>query len=299
MSRRLVLAPMLAVIAVFHATSSHGAEPPPKVVTLLAAGAEPRAPLRYTPTVGAVERGRIVLRMSSRMEIGGVPVPLDLPPLALDVRVLPTAVGPNGDFRFAYEVTGIGTTPDGELDPAIAGELQGMVGLRADVHLSATGRRLGATYAVPDGAPPTLLDNLQRSLNDATAPLPDAPVGVGARWETRETVTENGVRLQRTTTTTLRALDDRRATLDVSVLPEAATQDLDLADLPAGTTARLERLTGRTVGTLVLDLGGVLPARAETNATLETTVSIAPASGPPAAMSMSMSVSTTLERLAP
>ncbi len=299
MSRRALLAPMLAVIAVLHVTSSRGAEPPPKVVTLLAAGAEPRAPLRYTPTVGAVERGRIVLRMSSRMEIGGMPVPLELPPLALDVRVLPTAVGPAGDFRFAYEVTGIGTTPDGELDPAIAGELRGMVGTRADVHLSATGRRLGATYAVPDGAPPTLLDNLQRSLHDATAPLPEAPVGIGARWETRETVTENGIRVQRTTTMTLRALDDRKASLDVSVLPEAATQELDLPDLPAATTARLERLTGRTVGTLVLDLRGILPARAETNATLETTVSIAPANGPAAPMSMATTVSTTLERLDP
>lgn len=286
------LAPLLlaATLAAGPATAAD------KPVKLLGAGSEPKAELRYTPDLGREERADVTLGLDTTMEIGGMPVPVQMPPVVMRVGTKVLGLEADG-VRYEYRVLDL-RIEDGAAR-ALEGELKGIVGTKATVVLTPTGHIRSAEYSVAPGAPPELLANLRRSMSDAGTPLPVQAVGVGARWQVRETIDSAGLPVDRTTTYTLRALDDRRATLDVAVTQTAEPRAIDDPNLPPGTVARLEKLDGSGAGTLVIDLDRLLPVRSAIDVQIDTRMSVSPPVGPAQPMSMRMKVTTRIVPVEP
>ena len=283
----------LLLAASFVVSAASAADKP---VKLLGAGSGPLTELRYTPELDRDELAEVTLALDSSVEIGGMQVPIQMPPVVM--RVGARVIGLD-ETRIRYEYRVLDLRIDDGAARALEGELKGIVGTKATVALSPTGHIQSAEYSVPASAPPELLQNLRRSMSDSGTPLPVEPVGIGARWQVDERIESAGLPVDRTTTYTLRALDGRRATLDVAVTQSAEPRTLDDPNLPAGTVARLEKLSGSGGGTLVVDLDRLLPIRSAIDVQVDTRMSIAPPVGPAQPMSMRMKVSTRIVPIEP
>ncbi len=99
--------------------------------------------------------------------------------------------------------------------------------------------------------------------------LPGAPVGIGAEWHFRETLSAGGVKIIQVSTMRLVGLDEDLAVIKVSSRQEAPSQPVPDPILP-GQTATLERYRGDGTGDLVVDRVTGVPLRGKftTSATM-------------------------------
>ena len=106
---------------------------------------------------------------------------------------------------------------------------------------------------------------MSQSFESMTAPLPDEPIGLGARWEVITRVANGGADLVQDATYTLKARDGDKASLGVVVVQLAARDTVQAPGLPPGVTA---------TGVEVPAKGG------EVTLTLTAAATAKPASGP-------------------
>ncbi len=92
------------------------------------------------------------------------------------------------------------------------------------------------------------------ALIDMVIPLPEQPIGVGARWELVRTVPRATTNVKQTIQYELIALHGDRLTVRVSGKRVGERQALDAAGLPLGTTAELFALRATIDGSLIVDL---------------------------------------------
>jgi hypothetical protein len=124
--------------------------------------------------------------------------------------------------------------------------------------LTETGRWKPDAYSPPDGTDDDLRDVLKLAHEDLGAaffPVPERPIGVGARWTVMRRFTSRTVQFRELTVYELLKLDDDRIEFDGLVSASAPPTQLDVATLPPGHTMELVRLStlGKVRGVLTLD----------------------------------------------
>lgn len=196
-------------------TSSRPPEPlgpsPKSSVKLLDPGREPRRALRYAFRTEQKELMSIELSMSIAVEGGGARSSTQLPPLEIAIAIDPQAVSPAGDLRFAWHVA---SAEVGVLDASTSPDVaQGWSAQLVPVaHLSGTasvssrgisqGLSLDAGSAGDAGMDQEMVAQVLQMVRDAAAPLPEEPVGPGARWQKVTTLdARNGQAIQNDTFT--------------------------------------------------------------------------------------------------
>lgn len=211
-------------------------EPRDVEVTLLEAGAEPRRTLRYAPGATAVRDLVATFHDSSTSLRDGEPAAVD-PGIGetLHLRASSSAEGEEVARRYVVDRTELTTAP------GISRRRLGMRREQLDAMTSLgfvlTDRGRGAAVGIetirrPDTGP--ILNTLVRSFAERVAtlvvPLPEEPVGPGARWQTSREVNVEGIRAQDVWTYRLEKIDgdslvvriDRvRAAEPQTVLPAA------------------------------------------------------------------------------
>ena len=235
----------------------------PPALEVLDPGAQPRRVLELRFVTGDSATAELASDLKIT-EVDG-PTVLDPPPVVQTVRFDIDAV--NGDEAdVAFEVQGVKIDdPAGTLDRAalfeLTAALDAMVGLKGTGTVDRRGQFTAFRYDVPDGfdidAADTL-DQLEQDVATMGVPLPEVPVGVGARWRARDTVEINGVRTEQVITYEISAIDGERVSYSAVVEQSSPTQDLPGRTLPAGTTARLLAATARGRLTGTLELGSVV-----------------------------------------
>lgn len=250
--------------------------------TLLDPGAEPRTELRLDLAPGTETTLAVTTDLAITQTGGdGRRQRLDSPPVTQWITYVVTDVGPDGaevdlEVVAAFaEAAGTGLAPEAvaALDDALAG----IVGTTGGATITDRGRVEGATFDVPDGAPGAVVDQLDAVEAQVAAlgpPLPTEAVGVGARWEATATTPLQGASIRTTTTYTLTSLDGGAVAYEAEIRLEADAQDLAIAGLDEGTTARLASTSGSGTATGVQQLGDLgleLTARTETDQEVELT----------------------------
>lgn len=241
-------------------TSAPTATTQPPALEVLDPGAEPRQVLRLR----FVEGDSATVDLASDLKIAAVdgPAAIDPPPIVQTVRFDVDRADVDR-AEVSFEVTGVtiddplGTLEAEELLQLTAA-LDAMVGLRGTGTIDRRGEFSSFTYDVPDGLDPAVTDALDQLEQDVTTmgvPLPEVPVGLGARWRARNTIEANGVRTEQVTTYEITAIDGDGVGYTAAVDQSSPPQDLPDRNLPAGTTARLLAATARgdLTGTLRLD----------------------------------------------
>jgi len=189
--------------------------PPSDGLELVTAGASnARKPLRYHLQKDA--KSPLELVMDLELAAGGRGG--KLPSLVMALEIAVEDVLPDGAAKVRTTVVGASARErEGSVVPASTmGSMTSMLeGMTFTATLSGDGALRDSKVEMTKPVPPTMqsqVGQLTQNLEQVAMRLPDVPLGVGAKWTTRKTVTQNGLDMVTLTTVEITAIDGDRVT---------------------------------------------------------------------------------------
>lgn len=205
--------------------------PPPSEVVLLEPGDGPRRILRFAYPDGAEASGTMEMHMAVSIRMGDAPdvPPTPMPTVVLEMDAGPLRRYPDGSvvYSYRYGAVEVRATDDPHQEAVAATSrrlLEPLVGMRGECGFSARGEILYVHSEIPedlDAQVAETMRNTEKAISQLMPPLPEQPVGVGAKWSTRSPVETAAIRFVQRTTYRLLSLDGDRIELDVTVEQEA------------------------------------------------------------------------------
>jgi hypothetical protein len=234
-------------------------------LTLLEAGREPRAALRYPSEPTPPTKMSLSLRLAMKMEMPGSPVPpVTMPGLRLLLDI--ASAEKDGKVRYQFTVADADLTSTDNAHPSLLAEMRkgvgSLVGASGQLMVDARGTRSDLTLALPSGIGQELgqfMNSAKLAIGQMVVPLPAEPVGPGAKWEAVEVVSQDGITVREKTYFELVALDGPRALIRTQTVQSADRQRAALPGLPDGVTAEVVSLRGSGAGEVELDLRRLVP----------------------------------------
>jgi hypothetical protein len=190
-----------------------GLDTPPSI-ELLEDGKAPRNELRarFEPAL----RQTLHVQTEWVMEIGVGPAHRAKAPVqAVTFEIETEARGPDstGTTRFVLRVAKVTVKPIEGARPHEVEEAEALRGLTGTFSVTASGIVRELDIPSPPNATGVtydMIDHIARSLRLASLPLPEQPVGAGAKWRVTEVIEERGVRTKQSSTYELLSVDGTR-----------------------------------------------------------------------------------------
>lgn len=249
------------------ADDSAGADKPSVEVVLLDPGSEPRQELRYKLEKGHKEQVAMTITMTMKMEMPGMPsTPISMPPMkmVMDLEIAEKLDDDKARYKFEVTETDILDAPD--VQPMVAktlkSEIGKVVGMKGSAVVDTRGFNTDATLEMPPGLNPQMsqmMDSTQQSMDQMSSPLPEEPVGVGAKWELNQNIEQNGINVKQKTTFELVELEGSTGKLKASIMQTAEPQT---AQMPGGVSAEVKSLNSSGEGEINFDLANLVPQKA-------------------------------------
>ena len=263
----LITAVMLVTTAsaVFGQTPEAPADQP--VVRLVEPGAEPRQELRYQFQVGHTETLTMDMGMRMSMSMAGQVMPeVALPTMRMAMTITTTEVTPDGLARFDFAMTSADVLDTPDADPMVVAQLNAsmaqIVGLSGWAQVDSRGYTLDGAINLPPDADPSLaqlMDSLEQSIHQMSAPLPAEPVGVGGSWEVTTSLDTGGFAVDQTAGYVMTALEGTTAAFNVTMNQVAGSQPMEMPGLPPGAVVNLDSLSSTGTGTMSVDFTSLVP----------------------------------------
>jgi hypothetical protein len=242
------------------------------VVKLIEPGAEPRKELRYALKTGTKESIDLIMGMQMKMNIPGMPMPATKVPkmkMTMSVEITDKVGDKEAKYHFAVTDAGVLDTPG--VDPMVATmtgtELKKVVGMKGTAIVDSRGFNRDSQLELPPGLNPQMkqmMEGTKQSMDQLSSPLPEEAVGVGAKWELIQTLTQNGITVKQKTLFELVSIDGDKGVLKAGVMQSADRQNAAMPNLPPGVKAELLSLNSTGDGEITFDLSGLLPHKAHT-----------------------------------
>lgn len=280
--------PLMAVVALcLHSSpgsaaqeSSAGDYPEPgapAIVKLTSPGKEPRAPLRYSPPVGATAAVSVTITSEGTMDMSAGRWKMPMTSLVAGVELGVKDVSAVGDV--VLDVGFVSLTVDRtnpRVDLAAAQQVEammaGLVPFRGVTTITNRGivtaneLKLGA-LAKP-GASSTIEDFVWL-VRQITPVLPEEPVGVGAKWESRQSMVRSDMTVFQRVEFEVTSVAGGVIKVKSSINQTAPKQPARVPNLKAGAT--IERYSAKGSYTSTLDLKSLSPV---VQGTTTTTISV-------------------------
>jgi hypothetical protein len=241
-------------------------------IRLLEAGGEPRARLRYGPAAQRSETLLVTTKTSVAMGTPDLPgEPMDLPGTAMRMKLSVIAVDPNGDITFRLELLSVDVEPAGqprEATEALQAATRKLAGTGGRGKLTNRGIVEQLSIEMPSGADPAtreLITEIDYAVRQIWEPLPEQPVGTGARWDVQTSSSLRGMKVDQVRRYTLRERGASASKLSFIVEQAAKPQPLQLPNAPPGARVRLEQLASAGDGEVTLDLSMLVPRASKLN----------------------------------
>jgi hypothetical protein len=205
----------------------------PSPVELLNPGANPRKPLRFNPAPATKQLGSMTLNMDMSIATAGTPAETSkIPGTALKFETTVTKIEPNGNIHYQFRYLDFDAVADPNLPPATTEKTRSQFNafikeLKGMVVVNNRGQTLSVNFVIPDNADPLLrqiFSQLSESIDQFSAPLPEAAIGVGAQWRVSKDAEILGMNLQQTAIYELVNFQDGVATLNVGVKQQVPAQ---------------------------------------------------------------------------
>lgn len=248
----------------------------PKVV-LLEKGKEPLAELKYELPTDAKETSTLKMEMSMGMNLGGgrqSQMTMPLVELVIAQTTAPKREA-SGDIAVASVFSSIGVIPAAGADERVTAEftkgLSSLKGMKITQVVTPKGRIRDAKMELAPGAPAqsaALAEQMQRSLDNVMAPLPDEAVGEGARWVVLMRL-NGGADILQWTTYRLKSKKGKVMELEALVSQLVASPEL----VAQGPDAAIQSFVSGGTGSTTMDLGHLSPDKG--NATVSSSMSVA------------------------
>lgn len=309
---RRVLSPLrsTAAVAAFLAVFTAGigraaAGPGPAsgtapTVVLLEPGKNPRAPLRYSLPASFKKKMGMTMGMGMDMVISGQSVNMRLPPMRIEMSL--SVIGKVGDreARCKFEVTRADLLPGGDkklegMRPQLVASLKKMVGTSGTMIMDDRGVVRDMQLSLPADLDPQTrqaMESTGQAMSQLSSPLPEEPVGVGARWQVDQLIETNGLKLKQKAVFQLVSIKGKKGKVKTTITQTADPQVANLPGLPAGFKADLLSHSGAGSGAGDLDLAQLVPASFTIGVKTDTSMKV---SGGGQEQSMQMKVDTTVK----
>jgi hypothetical protein len=163
-------------------------------------------------------------------------------------------------FRPAVALSEGGATPE---SVALENKINGALGVVTCVsHRSTAGALLDVSVSTESKADLKgihLVQSFEEVVRDLALPLPEIPVGVGAKWEVTQIRAAFGMRYQQTYRYELVELAGDRLRVRYDFSQDAPQQSLNMKDMPEEAKGALLSLQAKGEGEYVVDLGLAVP----------------------------------------
>ena len=264
-----LFAPVLAVVLAAPASAQ---SPVPAaavaegvVVTVVEAGAEPRAHLRYQLDQMGPQSMVMDMRSTMTMNMGFGSMTQAMPTIRTIMRISEVTPLAAGNARIAFALDSMEALPSQEVESMV---------MNADPSLA------------------ELLSSMEDSMNQMTIPFPEEPVGQGARWTVDMAIDSGGMSLSQTATYELRSRNDEQVELAVSMTQAAGAQTIEQPGMPS---VELTQYSGSGQGTTTVRFAEVVPtAEISIDVSTTTAMDMGEAMGGRIETSMQMRMDTTI-----
>lgn len=270
------------------------------LVQLLDPGVEPRQQLLIRPKEGSVEQIHMTTDVTTTIELPGMGAQTVLAPssnVVMEIKVVD--VEDDGDIRYTFRIQDVSVTDREGAMPGMSDSmllaLRPLVGTLGEVLVDPTGRPKDSSLTPSTTADPAMVDNMSRSMKNASAPLPLEAVGVGARWSLTQELDEQGIRVQQVATYELTGRKKDEITLRTTITQSAPAQSMTPPGLPPGTSATLSRMESKGEGSSTLRLDAIMPTEAAVSLALEMDMRIS-AEGQEMPMSTRLQMDNRIQR---
>jgi hypothetical protein len=241
-----------------------GASP---IVTVLDAGAEPRADLGYALSKGSAQKLSMGMDMTMGMKMGQQSMPpTTIPHMVVLLDMHTSDQSAAGEWKIDSKLTGLTIEAKGAADKPIADamrpQVEGLKGLGIAYWVNAKGQVHDTKIDVPAGLPSAaqqMIQGMNQSFEAMVVPLPKDAVGVGAKWQVVSRLGSSGADLLQSATYTLRSRTGSKATIEVALVQLAASDTIKVPGAPAGVSALVKSFSSGGSGKQQLDTHEVAP----------------------------------------
>jgi hypothetical protein len=192
-------------------------------VNLLDAGSGAKTELRYTPAVGTTQTLTTKVVMRSKMTMGDNEMPTPpMPTVTTTFQLTVKAVDAAGDISYEYKLIKADVVAADILTPpqlvdSMKSIYEPVVGKSGVIVVDSRGCQKGAGSVPPQGLKPDQVKALTEMLRSATLPLPEGPVGAGAKWEVKTTSSQDTLRTESKSTVQLASVSGDTISLTADV----------------------------------------------------------------------------------
>jgi hypothetical protein len=241
-----------------------GAQP---IVKLLDPGADPRADLSYALTKGSAQKMVMAMDMAVGVKAKGQTMPqTPMPRMTMTFDNTAADKNPAGEFKIDSRLTSATVDPNGgqqeQMARALRPQIEAMKGLGMVYWVNPKGHVRDVKLEVPAGVPPSaqqIMNGMSQSFESMVTPLPAEPVGVGARWQVVNRISNGGADILQSAIYTLKSRTGAKAVLDVALVQLAASDTIHTAQMPAGMSAKIKTFSSSGSGSTQVDTKSVAP----------------------------------------
>ncbi|MGQ9590555.1 MAG: hypothetical protein ACUVYA_09720 [Planctomycetota bacterium] len=300
---------VLLVLFSFAAAASYAAEPSPAapsapLVKVSDPGKGERRELRIRLAKGWKEAGVMVSRVEMATESSGIAAPPQkMPAPEVTVRAEVTDVTDDGDFTYTFRFSELELKEEEGVSPvaleAMKSQLESMKGLSGTATVTSRGIVRKADVSPPDSASLRVrqaVESAVQSLKTFSVPLPEEPVGVGAKWEVRQAIESRGLQVTQSTGFELLGMEGDELRLRLTLTSSGRSEVGKAAPALAGRGVSIVSVDLRGSGESVVRLDRVLPEKTELEVKGEYTTKME-IQGQARELSTRMEVSTSVRRL--
>lgn len=236
-------------------------------VKLLDPGAQPRTALRYKFQANRTEKMVMEMSMAMAMEIGDQKQPeTQVPTTRMTMTIDSKEVSPEGDLHYEFELVQVEVLPKPGTNPAMVNamkqQMRSMQGLSGSVTITSRGFIRDVEIKPPPGIDPQIrqsMDQVKQSMSQMSAPLPEEPVGKGARWQVTMPVETPAMKLTQIATYTLSEIQGDKVKFDITIKQSAPPQEIHTPGAAPGVKVLLESLKSSGKGTVEQQMTSLVP----------------------------------------
>jgi hypothetical protein len=217
------------------------------IVKLLEQGASPRQELRVVPAKGSKQSSLMTMKIDQTMIMSGRKLPTTpTPAIQFAIDVVITDVATNGDVTMNYEYPKFEIIDESNKpSPAkamMATMLKSMEGLSGSATISNRGFTRKSEMTLPPDVEPRIkavMSSMNESMSRMSSPLPEEPVGGGAKWSVTQLIESNGMKIKQTSVHTLKEINGSVVDIAIEVTQTADAQEIKAPGMPPGVTTKL------------------------------------------------------------
>lgn len=238
---------------------------PTPTVEVLDAGKAPLEQLRLSPPAGTSQRSAMTVTFV--LERSGVSSgTINPPPTKATVVATLQGMTPDGNLQVGFSYPSFRVLRGGQASTSERRQIEkvyaALAGLSGQLTITPQGVLVDSALNVPPGLDPSvssLVTQLGDQLRTLPVPLPEAPVGVGARWRATTALAVNGIEVNQVYEYTLKKHSGSRIELGVRGTQTAGRQTVQLPSVAPDAQLQVQSYKTTSRGSYTIDLTSLLP----------------------------------------